>query len=343
MTMNSLTRQCRSEAAFLARELLQKLWLPVCCVLLGGCASAKPMRTAGRTSGPELYGLGLFTTGAWDFFMAFSPDQRTVLFCRADSTFNAFQILETHWNGQTWSAPIRSSFADARWSDADPHFTPDGKRLFFISNRPSDGGSVASRWFDIWYVDRASDGAWGRAVHLPGPVNADTVDKWSPSVARNGNIYFGARGKGSRGRADIWVSHLVSGAYQEPENLGDSINTSRIEIEPWVAPDESYLIFSGSARDGSNQQYDLSISRRKNGVWQGAEALGNGINTPAKEFNQSVSPDGKYLYFSSTRRTAPPFIGPRFDVPPDPRNIDGVGNGEGDIYRIPMMEIAPHP
>lgn len=236
-----------------------------------------PIPTQTQTAGPELYGLGLFTTGAWDFFMAFSPDQRTALFCRADNTFSAFQILETHWNGRNWSPPTPPAFADGRWSDADPHFTPDGKRLFFISNRPSDGGSVASRRFDIWYVDRVSGGAWGRPVHLPATVNTDSVDKWSPSVASNGNLYFGARGKGSRGRADIWVSRLVNGVYQVPENVGDSINTARIEIEPWIAPDESYLIFSGSARDGSDQQYDLAISRSEHGVWQRAQALGNGV------------------------------------------------------------------
>lgn len=336
-------RQCCTVRALL------KASPPAFALLFGACARPPAVQTSMRpsstqTTGPELYGLGLFTTGAWDFFMAFSPDQRTVLFCRADSTFNAFQILETHWNGRTWSAPIRPSFASEHWSDADPHFTPDGKRLFFISKRPSDGGSVASRWFDIWYVNRTPSGAWGNAVHLPGPINADTLDKWSPSVASNGNLYFGSKRAGTRGRADVWVSHLVNGAYQTPENLGDSVNTARIEIEPWIAPDESYLIFSGSPREeNDSNKYDLSISRRKHGVWQRAEALGNGINTPARELNQSVSPDGKYLYFSSTRRVVPPFTGPRFDVPPDPRNIDGVGNGQGDIYRIRMSDIAEHP
>lgn len=69
-----------------------------------------------------------------------------------------------------------------------------------------------------------------------------------------------------------------------------------------------------------------------------------GVNTPAFEYNQSVSPDGRWLYFSSTRSI--------FDtVPSRPlsyeelqRRLSGVGNGLGDIYRIEMVKILPpHP
>ena len=63
------------------------------------------------------------------------------------------------------------------------------------------------------------------------------------------------------------------------------------------------------------------------------------VNTAAFDFNESVSPDGRWLYFSSTRPLAGP-LGERFDVPPDDRNITGIGNGTGDMYRIAMRELG---
>jgi hypothetical protein len=60
-----------------------------------------------RPTGPELYGAGLFSTGQWDFFMAFARDQRRVLFCRANDDFSAYDIYETEREpDQRWRAPV---------------------------------------------------------------------------------------------------------------------------------------------------------------------------------------------------------------------------------------------
>ena len=125
--------------------------------------------------------------------------------------------------------------------------------------------------------------------------------------------------------------------YEAPENLGDSINSEGAEIEPWIAPDERYLIFSAAGRPDSIGGYDLYVSERgANGTWGRARLVGAGVNSAALDFNPSVSPDGRWLYFSSTR----PYtgaLGPRFDRPEDARNVTGIGNGKrGDIYRVPL-------
>jgi Tol biopolymer transport system component len=291
---------------------------------------------------PELYGAGLFSTGAWDFFMAWSPDQRDVFFCRATDDSSAFEILETRRGARGgWSAPAHPPFA-ARWSNSDPHVTGDGRRVFFISNRPlpGDTGAAARKTYDIWYADRDA-AAWGEARHLDALMNDPDGNEWSPTVAATGNIYFGSnRPAGGRGDQDIWVSRLVRGVYLPPENLGDSINTAGGEIEPWVAPDESYLIFSAIGRADGLGDYDLYISFRRNGVWQRALHLPAPINSEAGDLNPSVSPDGRYLYFSSSRSV--------FDKVPDKpvdyrelqRRLSSPGNGLGDIYRVEIQSMG---
>ena len=134
----------------------------------------------------------------------------------------------------------------------------------------------------------------------------------------------------------------MDGVYQVPENLGGSINTAGDEVEPWIAPDESYLIFSAKNRPDSVGGYDIYLSRREHGVWQEAQPLGYGVNTSWLDFNPSVSPDGGWLYFSNTRPNTGP-IGERFDTPRSERNVSGIGNGKGDIYRIALRNFGLGP
>jgi WD40-like Beta Propeller Repeat. len=68
-----------------------------------------------------------------------------------------------------------------------------------------------------------------------------------PTVSKNGNLYFGSERRSGKGRIDLYVSRLVDGKYQTPENLGEPINTAANEVEPFIAPDESYIILPGRA------------------------------------------------------------------------------------------------
>jgi Tol biopolymer transport system component len=287
---------------------------------------------------PELYGAGLFSTGQWDFFMAFSPDQRRVLFCRANDDFTSYRIYETRRDDRgRWGAPTLPTF-DGGWSNADPHITQDGHTVFFISNRPAPGKAEPESTMDIWYAQLGADGEWGEPTPVGAPVNMPG-DEWAPAVAANGNLYFGTDRSGGVGHNDIWMARRVGDHYEAPTNLGEAINTPAGEVEPWIAPDESYLIFSGRGRKDGVGAFDLYVSRRGPSGWGPAKLIGHGVNSPQADFNQSVSPDGKYLYFSSTR----PYAGPK------PRRVDsaasdsaliGIGNGKGDIYRIPVKALG---
>jgi Tol biopolymer transport system component len=309
------------------RSSLIHFLLAVACVLPGQAAAQE---------GPRVYGPGVFSTGAWDFFVALTPDQRTAYICRASGDFSYYTILETGLANGRWTEPRVAAFS-GRWSDADPHLSPDGRQLFFISNRPPSGDTPREH-YDIWVVERQPGGPWGAPRNLRAPVNRDGAIEWSPSVARNGNLYFGTIRDEGKGGNDLYVARWTGNRYAEPENLGDSVNSKAGEVEPWIAPDESYLIFSAQGRPGPGG-FDLYISERRNGTWQRARPL-EPVNSPKGDFNHSVSPDGKYLFFSSTRG--------RFDsMPPAPlgyaemqRRLTGIGNGLGDIYRIPVSELG---
>jgi Tol biopolymer transport system component len=297
-----------------------------------------------RAGQPELYGEGTFTTAAWDFFLAFTPDQRTAYFGRANGNFTYFTILESYRRAGRWTEPRVASFS-GRWSDADPHIAPDGAWIYWVSDRPlpSDSGAARTRrrdTYDIWFAERLASGEWGEPRYIGPPVSTPGASYSSPSVATNGNLYFGTVRSGGRGSTDIWVSRLVNGVYQVPENLGDSVNTRAGEVEPWIAPDESYLIFSAIGRPDGLGDHDLYISYRRNGVWQRALHLPAPINSPAVDMNPSVSPDGGFLYFSSTRSVFDKIPARPYDYRELWRRLMSPGNGLGDIYRVDMEQLG---
>ena len=175
-------------------------------------------------------------------------------------------------------------------------------------------GDTPREEHDIWVVERQAGGRWGAPHNLGAPVNRDGATEWSPSVARNGNLYFGTIRDEGKGGNDLYVARWTGDRYAEPENLGDSVNTKAGEFEPWIAPDESYLIFSAQGRPEGPGGFDLYVSERRNGIWQRARPL-DPVNSPKGDFNHSVSPDGKYLFFSSTRGHFDSMPPARFPMP----------------------------
>ena len=87
-----------------------------------------------------------------------------------------------------------------------------------------------------------------------------------------------------------------------PENLGRRINTESREYDPFIAPDESYLIFA-SERPGGLGAADLYISfREAGGAWGDPKNMGTAVNSSAADYTPMLSPDGKYLFFTSSRQ-----------------------------------------
>jgi hypothetical protein len=85
--------------------------------------------------------------------------------------------------------------------------------------------------------------------------------------------------------------------------VSGSVNTPKPADHSFVAPDESYVLFDSYFRPGGQGgEGDLWVSFRKpGGSWSEALNLGDAVNTPATNFCPAVSPDGKYIFFSTNR------------------------------------------
>ena len=105
----------------------------------------------------------------------------------------------------------------------------------------------------------------------------------------------------TKGRLDIYRARWQNGAFAPPENLGEGVNTTFGEVDPYVAPDQSFVVFSATGRPDDLGGGDLYISEQANGAFGPARHLGAGINSVAREYCPIGSPDGRYFFFTSFR------------------------------------------
>jgi hypothetical protein len=231
------------------------------------------------------------------FGLTLSPDGTHGLWVHSGGMRDKLVIMEARKRHGKWQPKTVAPFSgNPAWKDIDPVFSPDGKRIVFQSNRPVPG-KPERKGFDIWSVARTGTG-WGTPLHLGNVINTDDSES-SASVAANGTIYFH---KVVGGNSDLWMSRLVNGEYQAPENLGAPINTqAERESNPYVAPDESYLIYfstSGQPKDMS----DLFISKRDKGGWGQPQRLAAPINSvEGSEFTPWMH-EGRLYFTRQTKR-----------------------------------------
>lgn len=282
---------------------------------------------------PQLFAENIISTGDDESHPGFTPDGKTLYFLKNTPTFSHWTIVVSREQGGRWSTPEVAPFS-GRFDDADPFITSDGDQFFFISNRPVDGKPRED--MDIW-VMKKKDGGWGEPEHLD-LINS-AANEWFPTVSKSGNLYFGSERPGGKGQCDLYCSKLVDGKYTAPENLGDSINTKANEVEPLVAPDESYIIFAGTGLPESKGAYDLYISFRRDNTWSKPENLGDKINSTGWDFSPKISPDGKWFFFTSSRGFADAPLPKRLNYSELLKKLHGTGNGLRDIYKIDIKAL----
>lgn len=210
-------------------------------------------------------------------------------------------IVKIQKDRENWSEPILLPFS-GKFKDLEPFLSPDHLKLYFVSNRPLSKNDTLPKDFDIWYVERRSlTDEWGEPVNLGAPVNTFN-NEFYPSLSENGNLYFTSDAMSVLRKDEILFSELKNKKYQTPVTLSEAINSKGYEFNAYIAPDESYLIFTGYNREGGLGSGDLYISYRdEKGNWESAKNLGTIINSDAMDYCPYYDVTSKTLYFTSKR------------------------------------------
>ena len=164
-----------------------------------------------------------------------------------------------------WGDPVNLGSSINTWAaDYGPKLSADGLELYF--NSTGHGGFGGH---DIFVAKRATvTDDWGAPVNLGPVVNGPSHDV-HPTISTDGLcLIFSEHGSagpyrpGGFGGADIWITTKQTTErnpedyWNEPQNLGSTINGSSVDSTPYISPDGSILYFS-SSRPGGFGDRDL--------------------------------------------------------------------------------------
>ncbi|MCP4895987.1 MAG: exo-alpha-sialidase [bacterium] len=282
--------------------------LALAVLLCGGCTQSKSAvvhEVSGPYLGqdppgltPEVFAPDIISTDGDEGCTAFLDNGRVFVFNRStqdndDWSFIPIYVMQLGDNG--WSAAAPATFQESR---DDDNFTaaPDGKSLYFQSHRPSDGSVGPTEHVTIWSV--TWDGSGWSEPQVMITLEGESLIGGYPSITSDGTLYIMSSMREGYGKVDIFRSRLIDGRYGPAENLGPRVNSQHIDLDSFVAPDESYLLFCSDRPGGHNAGYDLYVAfRLGDGSWGEAINMGVEINTGLSVTRPSVTPDGRFVFF----------------------------------------------
>jgi hypothetical protein len=254
---------------------------------------------------PELFAPGIVCTGYNERDITISPDGKEIFY--GFLTSRNITIMYTKMIGGQWTEPQVAPFAmDDRFFNLEPCFSSNGKQVCFLSTRPPQGKEPKARWFyqNIWASDKNPDGTWSD------PYNPDTLlnqlnSQFYPSLTRDGTMYF-TRSDAKSGKSDIYRARKNGDKFSATELLPPIVNQEGTNtFNAFISPDESFLI---ACIDGRKNEINPGFAnyyiffRDKNDNWNEGIPFGSEINIKGSNaISASVSPDGKYLFFSAQK------------------------------------------
>ncbi|WP_025743345.1 PD40 domain-containing protein [Aquimarina pacifica] len=247
------------------------------------------------TDTPLIFGQGIISTdNNKEFAITFNPEMNELFFTRRKPK-GTNEIYTSKLIDLKWSKPELASFSTDNGWDYQPHINPKGDKLYFGSTRQIND-TINSSGVNEWYCVKENK-RWSNPKPLESPFSERFVMYLTSTY--DDNLYFSSKEKGAKHEdGGIYYSINEKGHYKNVQKMGKEINFSGKWIaHSYIAPDESYIIYDAE-RTSINENGDLYISFNHNGNWTNSCSLGPKINTEQNETGASVSPDGKYLFFS---------------------------------------------
>ena len=219
----------------------------------------------------KVFAPGIVSTEAWEVEAVFAPGMQEFYFTTTGGKYTARTVVGFRLENNTWKKYIEFP------RNGEVTFSPDGKRMHM-----ADG-----------YKERVGSG-WSERKNLGPMFQREDWGVMRLSASARGTYVF----DDYKSDDVIRISKLVDGKRQEPEEMGPMINTGTWTAHPFIAPDESYLIWD-SEREGGFGDSDLYISFRQiDESWGPAINMGAKINSDKWDAYASVTPDGKYILFN---------------------------------------------
>ena len=172
--------------------------------------------------------------------VSFSADGKTMYLTRCLGNMPAGQIYQSSRSGGEWTEPtLIQLFADTTVTVGHPAISPDGSKLYFVSD--ADGGQGGK---DIW-VAVNEGGQWTVLENLGAAINTSGNEMF-PYVRQDGALFFSSDGHEGFGGLDIYKAEQDSAGVWHVENMYSPINSVGDDFGITFSADNSMGYFSSS-------------------------------------------------------------------------------------------------
>ncbi|MFT7121231.1 MAG: outer membrane protein OmpA-like peptidoglycan-associated protein [Neolewinella sp.] len=198
--------------------------------------------------------------------ISFTQDDRVVFFTR---TLQKSGTTTEDLSGKTnlgiysayraeydWAGIRPLPFNGPNFSNQHPSVTPNGKRVFFASNREGGYGG-----YDLYFSD-FREGLWSPAINMGPDINTEGNEAF-PYIHANGRLFFASDGHGGQGGYDLFLVDLSQRRWGKLLNLPSPINSSADDVGIVLTKDASrgYMVSNREEGKGKDDIYLLRFAR----------------------------------------------------------------------------------
>ena len=241
---------------------------------------------------PQIFAPGIISLpNRNEAVITFAPDGKSIFFYiekwpQPGTPYTMF----TTYSDNHWTTPDTIPYTIGR-STGEPFFAYNGNRVYMFATNAVNHQGVA----DLSYSEKLGE-TWSEPISMGDPPNSENY-QYHPCIVGDTSVYF------SSNAGYICRSQYSNGIYQSRVILPKPVNYigSQTWGDPFVSPDESYLIFKSIRPEGFGQN-DLYISYKKpDGSWTNPKNLGNIINNENDQSSGDITPDGLYMTYGSNK------------------------------------------
>ncbi len=196
--------------------------------------------------------------------VTFSPDNKTMYFTRNNygkklkrdkKGINNLKIYMSKKLDGEWAEAVEVSFNSDDYSTGHPALSPDGKKLYFVSDMPGSIGMT-----DIFVVDVLEDGLFSEPKNLGPQINTERKEMF-PFV-NNKKLYFSSNGHVGLGGLDVFETMIdEENGFTEVKNVGAPVNSRKDDFS-YIIDEQTQKGFFASNRTGGKGDDDIYSFKR---------------------------------------------------------------------------------
>jgi TolB protein len=243
----------------------------------------------------QLYLKGVVSTEASEIKITFSPDGSRVLWGSTNRPGGkgGWDIWEIFLKDGNWSAAQPAAFNSAQ-NDFDPFFSPDGRGVYFFSNRPGGLGGD-----DIWFAPfDLHTSRYDSCMNLGCAVNS-SGNEWAPVTNTESNVLlFASDGRDGKGLHDLYTSRRQNGVWSSAAALPGAVNSPDADFDATFLHDDKTIVFTRQRKgqDGA----ELYVSFISNSIYEKATRLDSCVNMAGWNLGPAICiSQPSRLYFTS--------------------------------------------